>query len=435
MDPGPVKIFTSRDVPRLRYIAGILLGDIMGIEWEVITDKRKLGKNPVINYSDEDVKGSFRIHPYPLLFQSGTELQEIAVSEWKGLPVFFQGPSGTDLPFDIFAAAFYLITRYEEHLPFEPDELGRFSAYSSLSWKNGFLLKPVIDLWVKEWTRLLVMKYQNMVFRKNTFRSLVTIDIDQPFEYLGKDVFRNLGGFIKEIGRKSGKAGERYRIVTRGEKDPWDVFDYIFNTIDESGSEARFFIPTGERSRYDVQPSWNNEAYRKLIKKIAGRYPAGLHPSFYASEDTGRLKTEKDRLEKILSSKITCSRFHFLKLRFPVSYSNLSASGITEDYSMGYADEPGFRAGIARPFPYFNLITDKATKLRVFPFQIMDATLYKYKNLTPEGAAEVVSGLIDETRNVGGLFMTIWHNTSLLETGEWHGWRGLFESILKLQKQ
>ncbi|MGD0583590.1 MAG: polysaccharide deacetylase family protein [Bacteroidales bacterium] len=435
MDPGSLKIFTSSDVPRLRYIAAVLFGDIMGIEWEVITDKRKLGKNPVINYSSEEVKGSFRIHPGQLLFESGVTSQEITVSEWRGLPVFFQSPPGCDLPFDIFAASFYLITRYEEHLPFEPDEFGRFSAHSSLSWKNGFLMKPVVDLWVKEWTRLLVVKFQNMVFRKNFFRSLVTIDLDQPFEYLGKDVFRNLGGLIKEIGKQSGKAGERYRIVTRGEKDPWDVFDYIIATIDESGNDARFFIPTGERSRFDRQPSWNNEEYCKLIKKIAGRFSAGLHPSFQASEDQDRLKTEKERLEKILSIKIILSRFHYLKLKFPVSYANLLSAGITEDYSMGYADEPGFRAGIARPYFYYNLLADKTTKLHIFPFQIMDATLYQYKNLTPEGAGEVVSGLIDETRNVGGLFMTIWHNTSLLETGEWHGWRGLFESMLKLQQQ
>jgi len=435
MDPGPVKIFTSSDVPRLRYIAGILLGDILGIEWEIITDKRKLGKNPVINYSDETLKGAFSIQPHPLLFESGADRQEISVTEWKGLPVFFQCPSGSDLPFDIFAAAFYMISRYEEYLPFKADEFGRFSAHSSLAWENGFLHRPIVDLWVKEWSRLLIVKFQNLVFRKNSFRSLVTIDVDQPFEFLGKDVFRNLGGFFKEIGKKSGKAGERYRIVTKGEKDPWDVFDFIFKAIDESKNEARFFIPTGERTKYDVQPSWSNEEYRKLVKKIAGRYQTGLHPSFYASEDKEKLKAEKERLEKIINAKIESSRFHFLRLRFPVSYANIYTSGITEDYSMGFADEPGFRAGIARPFPYYNLQSEKATKLRIFPFQIMDATLYRYKNLTPEGAAEVVSGLIDETRSVGGLFMTIWHNTSLLETGEWHGWRGVFESMLKLQKQ
>jgi hypothetical protein len=435
MESGSVKIFTSSDVPRLRYIAGILLGEILGVEWEIITDKRRLGKNPVINYSLEEVKGSFKISPCKLLFESGLKEQEIKVTQWKGLPVFFQGTEVSDLPFDIFGASFYLITRYEEHLSFEPDEFGRFSAYSSLSWKEGFLSKPVIDLWVKEWTRLLIIKFQNMVFRKNSFHSLVTIDIDQPFEYLGRDVFRNLGGLIKEIGKKSGKAGERYRIVTKGEKDPWDVFDYILNVIGESGNEAKFFIPAGERSRFDRQPSWTNEEYRKLIRKIAGNYPVGLHPSFQAADDLERLQMEKERLEKILSSKVSFSRFHYLKLKFPVSYANLNSAGIAEDYTMGYADEPGFRAGIARPYFYYNLQSEKATKLRIFPFQIMDATLYQYKNLNPEGAGEVVSSLIEETRNAGGLFMTIWHNTTLLETGEWHGWRGLFESMLKLQKQ
>jgi hypothetical protein len=296
-------------------------------------------------------------------------------------------------------------------------------------------MKPVVDLWVKEWTRLLVVKFQTMVFRKNLFRSLVTVDIDQPFEYLGKDVFRNLGGFIKEIGNKTGKAGEHYRTMAKGGKDPWDVFDYIFHQIEESGNEARVFIPTGERTKYDRHPSWTNEEYRRLIKKIAGIYNVGLHPSFYASHEKERLKIEKERLEKIIPGKINSSRFHYLRLKFPVSYDNLYGAGISEDYSLGYADEPGFRAGIARPFFYFNLKEDKATKLRIFPFQIMDGTLYQYKKLNPEDAGEIVSILIDETRKVGGLFMTIWHNTTLLDTGEWHGWRGLFESMLKLQKQ
>ncbi|HVN58698.1 MAG TPA: polysaccharide deacetylase family protein [Bacteroidales bacterium] len=435
MDPGALKIFTDRDVPRLRYIAGILFGDLMGIDWEITTDKRKLGKHPVINYSGENVKGAFRVPKASLIFEDGVHVQEITISQWKDLPVFFQGDQGGDLPFDIFAAAFYLVSRYEEYLPFEPDQYGRFSAYSSLAWKNGFLTRPVVDLWAKEWTRLLVMKFQNMVFRKNNFRAMVSLDIDQPFEYLGKDVFRNLGGLIKDIGKKAGKPAERYRIVTRGEKDPWDVFDYIFSAVEESGNEARFFIPTGERSKYDHNPSWNNDEYRKLIRKVASRFTCGLHPSFAAAENKTKLVEEKERLEKILGSRITLSRFHFLNLKFPVSYSNMASAGFTEDYTMGYADEPGFRAGLARPFYYYNLEAEKATKLKVFPFQLMDATLYKYKSLSPEGAGEVVSALIEETRNVGGLFITIWHNTSLLENGEWHGWRGLFESMLKHQMQ
>ena len=53
----PVRIYSTHDVPRLRYIAGIILGDILGLSWELITDKRKLGKHPVINYSNDNISG------------------------------------------------------------------------------------------------------------------------------------------------------------------------------------------------------------------------------------------------------------------------------------------------------------------------------------------------------------------------------------------
>jgi len=114
MDSGPVKIYSREDTPRLRYIAGIVLGDILGLSWDVITDKRKLGKNPVINYSSDNLSGSFKINPASVLFEKGICQKQIEFSEWKGLPVIFQTKSDSDLPFDIFAASFFLVTRYEE---------------------------------------------------------------------------------------------------------------------------------------------------------------------------------------------------------------------------------------------------------------------------------------------------------------------------------
>lgn len=430
MDPGTVKIFTSSDVPRLRYIAGILLQDIMGLSCEVVTDRRKLGKSPVINYSATEIKDSFRINPDSLLFETDIKKRELNITEWRGLPVFFQSHENSDLPFDIFAASFYLISRYEEYLEFTPDKYGRFSAHSSFSFINGFLGKPVIDLWTIEWTRLLVVKLRNLVFRKNKFRSMVTFDIDQPFEYLGKNVLRSLGGLIREIGKKESKVVERYRTVSGGEKDPWDVFDYIFEKIDSTGSEAKFFVPVGDRSDYDRHPSWTNEDYRRLIRKVAGKFSTGLHPSFNASLNHSKLKSERERLKSIITKEITFSRFHFLNIKFPDSYNNLIAAGVKEDYSMGYHDEPGFRAGISRPFNFFDLRKEKETDLRIFPFQVMDATMFQYKKMKPSDAGDVLTKLIEETKNAGGLFISIWHNTSLLGTEEWKGWREIFETML-----
>jgi hypothetical protein len=433
MDTGTVKIFTSKDVPRLRYIAGILLGEMLGLSWEIVTDKRKLGKNPVINYSAEEIKGSFRIVPSSLLFETGFKERVIDVKRWKELPVFFGTDQDSDLPFDIFAASFFLVSRYEEYLEFKPDEYGRFPASASLAYRSGFLSIPVVDLWTREWSKTMVVKFQNLVFRKNKFTSLVTIDVDQPFEYLGKDVFRSLGGMIKDIGRNTGRAGDRYRTVTHGGKDPWDVFDYISDTIKRSGSAARFFIPTGDRSQYDKNPSWSNEDFRILVKKIVSGFGFGLHPSFHASENREKLKTEYDRLKKITSTETPSSRFHFVRVKMPLSYQNLEVTGITEDYSMGYPDEPGFRAGVARPFRFYDIERETETSLMVFPFQVMDGTLLQYKKLGPEESAAIISGMIGETRKAGGTFISIWHNTTLLDNPGQKEWRNLFESTLKMQ--
>ena len=117
MDPGPVKIFTDNDVPRLRYIAGIILTSILGLRWELVTDKRKLGRYPVINYSKQKIKNAFNICPADMLFEGGVSEISLTVTYWQSLPVFFQAPPDFDLPFDIFAASFFMVSRYEEYLP------------------------------------------------------------------------------------------------------------------------------------------------------------------------------------------------------------------------------------------------------------------------------------------------------------------------------
>jgi hypothetical protein len=426
MDPGPVKIFTIRDVPRLRYIAELILGEILGLSWEIVTDKRKLGKNPVINYSEEKLNGSFNICPYGILSETGLKKHQPEVTEWKGLPVFFQTPAGSDIPFDIFAASFFLVSRYEEYLGFEPDKFGRFSASQSFAYRNNFLSRPVIDLWARELAKSLLARFKNLAFKRSLFRSLMTIDIDQPFAYLGKDLFRSLGGLFKDVSQNAGKAGERYRTVARGEKDPYDVFDYIFEIIEKNNTDARFFIPAGDRSSYDKNPSWQNQDYRKLIKHISEKYSIGLHPSFVASDNSLILLNEKQRLQSIVLKDITLSRFHFVKMRFPESFRNLITAGINEDFSMGYPDEPGFRAGISRSFLFYDVVEDRKSDLRITPFQVMDGTLFGYKGLTPDASYDLIESMINETRKVGGLFVSIWHNTTLLESPEWKKWRNTF---------
>ncbi len=435
MDTRQVKIYTKSDVPRLRYIAGILLGDILGLSWEVITDKRKLGKHPVINYSSENISGSFKISPDSLLFMKGISSRDIIISEWKGLPVFFPTSPDSDIPFDIFAASFFLVSRYEEYLEFKPDEFGRFPASESLAFRNGFLGIPIVDLWAKEMAKSILRRFQTFAFKRNEYKALLTVDVDQAFAYQGKSLIRTIGGMFRDITTNDGHASERYRTLARGEKDPYEVFDYITGNIETHKTDTRFFFPVGDHSQYDKNPSWKNDEYRKLINSLDVKYKTGLHPSFKASNDLSIIKNEVGRLKTILEKEIAFSRFHYLKLLFPKSFLDLEQSGIKEDYTMGYADEPGFRAGVARPYYFYNILDDRLTSLKIVPFQVMDATLYKYKKLDDSAARSVILNLINETRRAGGLFVSIWHNTSLLDKPDWKVWREVFEFMLKNQQE
>jgi hypothetical protein len=429
-----VKIYARTDSPRLGFVAGIILGSILGLPWEIVTDRRKVGKCPLINYSEENIKGSFRIKPDTLLFESGVSRKEITVTVWNNLPVFFGTDDGSDIPFDIFAASFYMVSRYEEHLDHQPDEHGRFRAASSLAFRYGFLDKPVVDLWAREFSRALLKKYPTIAFRRNEFKALLTIDSDQPFAYLGKNLLTSMGGLFRDITNKDRHASDRYKVVKHEMKDPYEVYDYILESVDNYGSETRFFFPTGDHSRYDKNPSWKSQEYSELIKRVASRFDIGIHPSYYAADKYKELESEIGRLKTITGKEITSARYHFIRLFMPVSYSNLARQGIAEDYSMGFPDEAGFRAGIARPFYFFDLGEEKQTNVKIIPFQVMDSTLFQYKKLEPASAIELIFRLMNETRRVGGLFVSIWHNTSLLEAPEWKGRREIFEQMLKEQQ-
>ncbi len=411
-----VIIYSNYDVPRLRYIAGLIIGDMLGLRWKIVTDKRKIGKNPVINYSAENIRNSFKISQVPLLFEKEINEQEIKVSTWNGLPVFFSDDSPSDLPFDIFAASFFLVTRYEEYLDFVPDELGRFQASSSVAFKNGFLQIPVIDLWVKELSRSLLKKFQMLTFKGSEYSSLLAVDADHPFESQEKGFMGGLLDFRKK------------EPASNGDRDHPDFFEYILQTIKKAGLDAKFFFPVGNNSKYDHNPSWKNERYRSLIRRIAEKYETGLHVSFRASSGYSLMTAEISRLEKILTGDVRSSLTHLVNLDVPHSHRNLIKAGITNEYSMGYPDEPGFRAGTARPFYFYDVMTDEVTGLKIIPFQYSDRSFQKYP---ADQIMKFISKLISETRRAGGVFVSSWHISSLSGSEEMLERREVFEYMLR----
>ncbi len=187
----------------------------------------------------------------------------------------------------------------------------------------------------------------------------------------------------------------------------------------------------GHYGHFDKNINTRNRIFRFLIKKISDYAQIGIHPSYYTNENPEMLKREIKNLEMVVNKDITQSRQHFLRLNLPITYRNLIEEDITDDYSMGYAALPGFRAGICNSYNFYDLDIEIETKLRIHPFMVMDGTLKDYMNLTPTDAIEQVKHLISEVRKVNGTFTSLWHNESLSDEKRWKGWRKVYEELLK----
>ncbi|MGM0464212.1 MAG: polysaccharide deacetylase family protein [Bacteroidota bacterium] len=427
-----IQVYTPFEpTSRLSYAVDLVLGNILGLSY--IITSTPVEDMPLINYSEDRSIGGLFIQPEKLLFEQGIRKQDIWVAHFNGVPLFYQQPPEAGFILDIFAFAFYNASRYEEYLTDIRDEHGRFAAESSLAYKHDFLDIPLVDVWARRLGATLKLLYPELSLPDKKYSALLTVDLDQPYAFRGKGVLRNAGGLIKDMlsGRK---AGRRFSCLTGRENDPYDTYDYLNSTAEKYKCPVLYFFTTGSRSRYDKNIHPRRKCYKRLIRKLSERHETGLHVSYKSDNSEKMIAREKNILEKVSRRNILKTRKHYLLLTLPLTYRVLSKAGIKEDYTLGFIREAGFRAGIARPFIFYDLAEEKKSSITLVPFQYMDGTFQKYKRFSPGESKVAVKRLIDITREVGGLFVSIWHNTSLTEEDEWKGWRQLFEYTLREQK-
>ena len=427
--------YTNHFTERVKYTAEFIIQRLLGLKVTYVSDKTQLTSDqPCINYSDKILSSKEIFIPaHPLLSQENITKQKINIKKGGTLPYFFEVPrEGTDLPFDLFSMSFYLLSRYEEYLPFKKDQHGRFSATQSIAYQSDFLHLPLIDLWVQKLKKILENKFPKLEFQKDNYYFQPSYDIDHAWAFKYKGLFRTFGAHGKElINLRFGSSYERLLVQLNRKTDPYDVFAYLNSLHQEFSIHPIYFFLLGDYGTFDKNISFRKWALQNLINELQKSYRLGIHPSYQSNIEKQRVVKERQRLEKIVGESIFRSRQHFLKSEFPNTYRILIDAIIKEDYSIGYADEIGFRASTAHDFLWFDLIENQTTSLRLFPFQVMDVTLKQYKNWTPQEALEQVKSIVDVCREVDGCFCTLWHNSSFTSAEGWTGWDKMYESLIQ----
>jgi hypothetical protein len=385
-----------------------------------------------LTYAKQALGNELFIRSNGLLFEQGINDIEVIMGKWEDVDCFFQTRQIASIPFDIFSATFYLLSRYEEYVPHVKDQYDRFPAVESLAYQQNFLDKPLIDIWAYKFKRLLSEKFTDYQFKERKFEYISTIDVDTAYRYKHKGVIRTIGGFFNDFFRlRLYDVWLRILVMLGFRNDPFNTFEELLEFQKKFNIKTIFFFLFGNYTTYDKNISSRNAEFRSLIKSVADYADVGMHPSFFTMKNEVLLKKEKLRLENILNRSILKSRQHYLRIDIPETYQNLVNLEVHEDYTMGYAAQPGFRASTCTPFYFYDLDYEIQTPLKIFPFAVMDGTLHDYLELTNKKSFQIIIKLAQEVKKVEGTFITIFHNNSISNTDGWHRWNKLYADLFK----
>lgn len=421
-----VLLYSPFTTPRLSYIASFIFSERLGLPLHFTTNPAELERfdGVRINYS-ENALAFESVHIRPARFLEERSICPF-VPEYRrnhnqhGL---FPVSSG-DWPFDLLAASFYLLSRYEEYLPHKKDQYGRFAHEESMAWKLGFLQQPVIDQWISLLAEKLKQRFPRTQIRNPEFSFLPTYDIDNAYAFIHKSLARKIGGLFRS------PSLHRLRALMGAIPDPYDAYDFMDALHARYGlSPLYFFLAAKQVGGYDRNIE-RGSALEALIARHAHRYAVGLHPSWKSGESPAVLDEEKQYLESMGAKEVRISRQHFIRFNLPEGYRRLIDAGITDDYSMGYGSINGFRASTGASFKWYDLEKETTTALSVHPFCFMDANAYYEQGLLPNSALDELLHFHRTCKEAGTALTTIWHNHFLGTAPQFSGWRETYEAFL-----
>ncbi len=384
-----------------------------GKVWEALSGIRFEWDSPAVERAD------FQLGPEPMLegipflkaspYWHDCTLRQPPQGSLRDVPTLFPvADSRSLLPYDPFLASFWVVTEAEKYAPdFPKDNLGRYDEKAMWVVRSGTFRRPVVHYWLSHFLDALGRPWKP----ERSVTVEWTVDVDLPWGYCHRPWWRQLL-----------KAFRHGHLPPR--KDPYDVRHGLLGRLDPS--RTTFFFPDGGEHHpwpFEFPP------YARMIAEVArAGYEIALHGSIRAAIDPERLQQEKQRLERIAGRPIRKNRQHFLQYRLPLTYQALVDAGINADYTTCGASYAGFKHGVARPIPWYDLQADAPAPLTLVPTVVMDRALMR--TTSPHAAPDLFEGLMEETARWNGTVALLWHNAILSGDGEWRIWQPVFEKTL-----
>ena len=425
-------IYTQKITPRISYVFKHICTRILGLEiaFTSVIEELISHSGPKLSYGKQPMGNELFLQSEGLLTQQGFEAFDIITKEWEDTKCFFSTSSVSALPFDIFAASFYLMSRYEEYLPHVKDPLGRYPVTESLAFREGFLQQPVIDIWAYKLKEVLFVSFPKMKISSREMKIHNLVKARQPYAYIQRGFLRTIIGYGSDLWKlKIRTLIERSRVIMGLRKDPFHTFNWIINTAKRSRSELTVFFMLGDGLIFNESLNTQRRKFKMLVKYVSDYKEVGLIFSFAALRDYEILKKEKKRMEEITNRVLLSSMNAQFLVNLPEFYRNLVELEVERDFTMAYDSEIGFRASTCTPFLFFDLDSEIKTPLIIHPVAM---STIAFENKYDSDINKTVNAVIESVNKVNGTLSMLFTNRDFSNVEKNKIWRSIFSE--KLQK-
>ncbi len=384
----------------------------------------------LMSENEFDISKVKKINSLPVLFPIDNHEKEWDITD-NNL-IFFH---------DYLKSCFYLLSGYHEYKSNKKDSLGRYDYYQSVQHELNITNIPLVNYYfeiiISGLQAFLQKDNQSIIKKKlfNPFGFFLTHDVDRVRLYNINNFLycsKSLLGFAKE------KMPFRYRLYSFIDAfagffkrtDPFWTFPFMREVERKNGFKSAFYFldHLPDHKNYD----FTSDKIRKLIASLEKEgCEIGMHSTVEATLSLNESIIMKNKLQKVVKTKIVGNRNHILLFHIPMSMIILKKSGYQYDSTLGYANHEGFRNSFCYPFKLFDFENDEMIDdIWEIPLTVMDCTLFDYRKLSYNQAFHSVISLINEIKKFGGIFTLLWHN-SYFEERRYPGITNFYNQVLE----
>jgi hypothetical protein len=287
-----ILIHTPVVKPRIIYVFRHFFQHRLGQEVSFTSDVSAFvaHSGPKMSYGDVPLGNEFFIATNGLLAEQGVNSVDISVFQWEGMPAFFATSAKSQLPFDFFAASFYLMSRYEEYMPYAPDDLGRFKVEQSLAYNHNFLDLPLIDMWFERFVAAWTDFFELPPFTQQVSTTELVVEIPQLYAYKYKTLFRSFFEGLYDFGRlRFAKTFDRLMVILRFREDPLIGLIEQMEAFRSTAVSFRFFALYAALGIHDKSLSVFSKKHQQELKSLSDYAPTAPLASFESTQKSQKL--------------------------------------------------------------------------------------------------------------------------------------------------